>query len=83
MFQITARANRAGITLAAKQLLKYRTVAKLAAVLQGGEPVKQARAYAFDGSAAVKSEAKGRQEAQPVFTKARTVFSPVRLVKGE
>ena len=83
VFQITARANRAGITLAAKQLLKYRTVAKLAAVLQGGEPVKQARAYAFDGSAAVKTEAKSRQEAQPIFSKARTVFSPVRLVKGE
>ena len=55
VFQITARANRAGITLAAKQLLKYRTVAKLAAVLEGGEPITQARAYAFNGSAAVKT----------------------------
>jgi aryl carrier-like protein len=85
VFQITARANRAGLTLAAKQLLRYRTIAKLAAVLEGGETAVQPRAYAFNRPASPKIEPiAGEQEgAKPAFTKARAAFSPSRQVKGE
>ena len=38
LFQITARARRAGLALTAKQLIKHRTIASLAASLGGSEP---------------------------------------------
>lgn len=38
LFQITARARRAGLELTAKQLIKHRTIASLAASLGGSEP---------------------------------------------
>jgi hypothetical protein len=38
IFQITARANRAGIKVTAKQLLQHRTVALLAALADAVQP---------------------------------------------
>jgi acyl-coenzyme A synthetase/AMP-(fatty) acid ligase/aryl carrier-like protein len=38
MFQITARARRAGLSLTAKQVIQHRTIANLAAALAGAEP---------------------------------------------
>jgi len=39
LFQITARANQSGLALAAKQLLRHRTVAELARQLDENPPV--------------------------------------------
>jgi aryl carrier-like protein len=38
LFQITARARRAGLALTAKQLIKHRTIASLVTALAGEEP---------------------------------------------
>ncbi|MEJ1976365.1 MAG: phosphopantetheine-binding protein [Acetobacteraceae bacterium] len=44
LFQITARANRQDVPLLAKHLLMHRTVAKVAAALEGAAPAKRSSA---------------------------------------
>ena len=54
LFQITARANRAGIRLSAKQLMRHRTIAALAAFLEAsGETVGAARPASVRGPEAM------------------------------
>jgi aryl carrier-like protein len=66
IFQITARANRRGLALLAKQLMKHRTIAELAKALDAAGPLAPASSRLPLRAARSASRPSGERHAAPL-----------------
>lgn len=82
IFQITARANKSGLQLSAKDLFRHRTVATLAAFLDGKMDTKQPSREANELTGAQGPTRKPSDpDTPPRFSEVRSAFNPTRRVK--
>lgn len=86
VFQITARSNREGIPLAAKQLFKFRNLAQLANALENAKEAERTAAMPRTHILANPSDygSAGKSEAsRPKFNASRSPFKPGRTIRSD